>query len=299
MKIRRHIVACAAFLLSLTGATAPAPPSVFKSTGPWAMEYADNGCRLIREFSDGTASLTVALERFSLEPTLRLGLTGPTVRSRRSQPEAGFRFTGLKDERTSPLFTSELADGRAAYLLSAASMLPPDPPVRDPSIYWARPKNDLPARLKTEMELARQISGIEIHRGFVQPMLIELGPMGQPIKAMQVCTEDLMKSWGLDAARIYAETRPVTPINNPATWVTPNDYPSSKLRSQEGGLVRVRLLIGADGAIGKCMIDVAEKGDFEEVVCNNLARRAKFAPALDADGKPAPSYWVGSWRFST
>ncbi len=66
-----------------------------------------------------------------------------------------------------------------------------------------------------------------------------------------------------------------------------------------GAMVRVHLIIGTNGAIEKCLVDVVKRGEFEEAVCANIAHRAKFAPALDADGKPSRSYWEGTWRFAS
>lgn len=278
-------------ILPAAAVAADKPAQHFKPSGPWAMEYADEGCRLIRNFSDGKTELTLALERFSLGLWLRLGLTGTALPFARSGGDLEYRYGDAKVRR-SEVLDSVLADGRSAILIPEASLI--DPKETDGLI-----GAPLPDILKAETETASRISTITFFRRVGMPIALDAGSLGAPMKAMQRCVDDLVTGWGIDIARLVNSKEPAKPTSDPVRWVTPADYPRAMLRAGLGGLVRVRLVIGEDGAIDKCMVEVTQPGDFEKLVCGNIAKRAKFTPALDAEGKPMRSYWTRSWRFST
>jgi hypothetical protein len=296
--LRRAAILCAAFL-PVAAVAAEKPPQHFTPSGPWAMEYADEGCRLIRKFSDGKTDITLALERFSLEPALRLGLTGESLTMSRLANQIEFRWGDWKP-RSSQALSSVLADGRSAYLFPTASLLnEPDPPAakRKPWPSLPDPGKPLSEQLQTEKDIASGVSVIAITKGFPAPLVLELGRMAGPIEAMQKCVDDLVASWDIDTGRFMAKSRSARPVNDPSYWVTPDDYPPKELSNYGGGVVRVRLVLDADGKIEKCMVEVAVRGPFEQTVCGNIMARAKFAPALDAEGKPFRSYYVQGWNF--
>ena len=294
--LRRAALFCAAFL-PVAAAAAEKPSQHFMPSGPWAMEYADEGCRLIRKFTDGKTDITLALERFSLEPALRLGLTGDGLAiSHVNRIE--FRW-GDEKPRTSQYLSVTLADGRSAYLFPSASLNEPETPATS-SKPWPSPPSPgkpLPELLKAERETASRVSVIAVTKGFPAPLVFDVGRMAGPIEAMQKCADDLVASWGVDTGRFMAKSRAAMPANDPVRWVESDDYSLKELSSYSGEVVRARLVLDADGKIEKCMVDVAKHGPFEQAVCGNIMTRAKFAPALDAEGKPFRSYYVRTWRF--
>ncbi len=289
--VLKRVVIFGLALQPVAAAAADKPAQHFKPTGPWAMEYADEGCRLIRNFSDGETEFTLAFERFSLGVSLRLGLAGTGLRFARSGNDLDYRYGDAK-VRHSEVLDSVLADGRSAILLPEATLIDEEEAGRLTGA-------TLPEVLKAEMETAGRISTITFFRRVGAPIALDLGAMAAPMKAMQRCVDDLVTGWGIDIARLATSKQWPKPTSDPVRWVSPADYPRTMLRAGLGGLVRVRLVIGEDGAIEKCMVEVAKPGDFEKLVCGNIAKRAKFTPALDAEGKPMRSYWTRSWRFST
>lgn len=79
---------------------------------------------------------------------------------------------------------------------------------------------------------------------------------------------------------------PARPLNQ-MIWVTPDDYPTTALRREAEGLVRVRLVIDRAGFPNDCVL-VASSGheDLDTATCMLLRQRARFSPALDGDGRP-------------
>jgi TonB family protein len=83
-----------------------------------------------------------------------------------------------------------------------------------------------------------------------------------------------------------AHPRPTTPLGNPGTWATTNDYPVAALREERGGVVSFRLTVDATGQVSDCTITSSSGSpDLDVVTCALVTQRARFQPATDAKGK--------------
>lgn len=83
---------------------------------------------------------------------------------------------------------------------------------------------------------------------------------------------------------VLATGTPARPINQ-MQWISSDDYPSAALRREAEGLVRVRLDIGVVGLPSDCsIVDSSGDADLDATACSLLLRRARFHPALDAEG---------------
>nr|WP_255554746.1 energy transducer TonB [Sphingomicrobium sp. B8] len=68
---------------------------------------------------------------------------------------------------------------------------------------------------------------------------------------------------------------------------TPDDYPTASLRAEEEGTVRAIVSVGTDGVPTAC--DVTQSSGYarlDATTCSIILERARFAPALDAEGQP-------------
>lgn len=92
--------------------------------------------------------------------------------------------------------------------------------------------------------------------------------------------------------------RSVHPRNNPGSWATTNDYPSSSLRLGEQGTVRFELAIAADGRVSDCRI-LASSGssELDMATCKRVTQRARFEPATDTTGARVSGSYTGSIRW--
>jgi protein TonB len=72
------------------------------------------------------------------------------------------------------------------------------------------------------------------------------------------------------------------------SYIARDDYPASALARREQGKVRFVLGIGLDGRVRDCVI-VASSGSsaLNAATCAIMRRRARFTPAIDANGNPA------------
>lgn len=88
------------------------------------------------------------------------------------------------------------------------------------------------------------------------------------------------------------------PRGRPQSWVTNDDYPSRAVRDELEGTVRFRLTVGSDGRVSNCDVTGSSGHSIlDDEVCRLMARRARFNPALDAQGNPTTGTWSSSFRW--
>jgi TonB family protein len=110
-----------------------------------------------------------------------------------------------------------------------------------------------------------------------------------------VALEDGQRHRSPPAARALP-ARPARPL---ASYFSGDDYPSGLERVQEG-TVRFRLTIGPDGRVGGCAITGSSgSSGLDSATCRVLRGRARYMPARDAAGNPAPGVDHGFvvWRL--
>lgn len=129
---------------------------------------------------------------------------------------------------------------------------------------------------------------------------VPLPGAAQAIQALRKCNDDALRLAGIDPAAAASLRELPKGIGSIADWVSHEDYPVSALRVGAEGTVIVRLDVGTDGAVERCTI-VAGSGhaDLDSTTCRVLRKRARFGPAIGADGKPAASFVVQRlvWRL--
>ncbi|HEY6868154.1 MAG TPA: energy transducer TonB [Novosphingobium sp.] len=88
------------------------------------------------------------------------------------------------------------------------------------------------------------------------------------------------------------------PKGNPANWATSNDYPSRALREEREGTTGFRVTVGTDGKVIDCSITSSSGSpDLDAATCDNVRRRARFAPATDGDGNPTSGSYANRIRW--
>lgn len=89
-----------------------------------------------------------------------------------------------------------------------------------------------------------------------------------------------------------------SPRGNPGSWATPNDYPARALREERAGTTRFRVTIGPDGRVTNCEITGSSgHADLDEATCKNVTRRARFKPAVDAEGNAISDTYSNAVRW--
>ena len=287
----KKILAAAMALCAFAGpahADDNAGPRVFKPQGPWAADYGDDYCRIGRNFSDGTDQVSFAIDRIQPGNGVRLILIGDGLKLYRRALSVGYRFLPSGDSRTGMLLRSESLDGTQYLLLSPVFMAEPPKPGTPPPPY------DRTA----EQAYAGAIQGLSLTDGTVEPVEIETGDLKPVIAALQACTDDLIKYWGLDVAKHQTEKRPVLPDGDTSKWIPMGTIGFRDFAKLGGGMNQVRLMVDASGKPTDCKIHYASLDDLtNKKICKVLLDNAHFLPALDADGNPFASYFTTSPLF--
>ena len=85
---------------------------------------------------------------------------------------------------------------------------------------------------------------------------------------------------------------------NLASYVSNDDYPASALKRGEQGRVAFSLAIGADGRVAACRITRSSGSSaLDNATCRIMRSRARFTPARNAIGDPAPGAHEGELRW--
>jgi len=98
--------------------------------------------------------------------------------------------------------------------------------------------------------------------------------------------------------RDATDPRGPVPLSNPAAWVTTLDYPVAALRANEQGATGFTLRVDKEGRVSGCMIKASSgSGSLDEATCSLVTRRARFRPAVDAEGRPKEGEYTNRVRW--
>lgn len=93
--------------------------------------------------------------------------------------------------------------------------------------------------------------------------------------------------------------RSAAPLTNPATWVTTQDYPPQALRDGAEGVTDFKLEIGPDGRVSACWITASSGSPtLDQTTCHQVTMRARFAPAVTAEGQPVVGHYANRVRWT-
>ena len=292
--MRTLILALSAASITAAAPAQDEPPRLFTPSGPWAMEYADDSCRLIRNFNLGAKQITLALERHQPGTGIDIGLAGNGIQvwSKAEAAEYAFLPGGKPTARTA--YSSKLTDGRTYYLLTGASLEVEQAKISSPGV--SEPART-PRETDPELAAAASIDTLVLSKGFKDPPRLALGSMVAPMAAMHTCIEDLLTHWGVDAKAHRSLSRQAGPIDlkQLSSAIT---YPMNAELDHRDGFVRFRLMLDREGKPTNCVV-TSPRGakEFESVTCRSL-ERAQFLPALDASRTAIASYYIGLVRFN-
>jgi TonB family protein len=287
-----------AVLMVPSGPVRAEEPIHLEPSTPWVVDYADDSCRLARTFGAGDEKVTLFLDQFQPEAGFYLILGGEPVRVRRDvlDVKVKFRFGPNELEQEDNANTGTL-DSDPALLLTSSHRLAPlsdaEKEVRDADIK-AGSRYKLP-----DISLAREaaVKYLQI-TGTPKEIILETGPMDKALGVLGECAWDTVSDWGLNVEQQKSLTRGPVAKGGSASWFSGNDYPANMARGNFQGTVFYRLIVDEAGRPKSCHVQRSTRPrEFDETVCRVVMRRGKFEPALDASGKPVPSYWSQAITF--
>ena len=260
----------------------------------WVVNYAEDNCRLARSFGTGSDRVDLLFDRFFPGESLRVTLAGTIFGPRNVHVplEPGFRFGPAEDESKVSAFGALLGGAPAIVAISHIRLAPYT------AVEFAALKKSYetdgsfePSPIGVERE--RAATWFEVNRLVKNvDLVLETGRMDRTLDALRQCSWDTVRAWGMDPDQQKKLKRGAWPTIPLATLFNSRDYPRKMAAMGQQGIVNVRLIIDEQGRVESCTIQRSTRPkEFDDVVCANLTKRARFSPALDENGKPIRSYF--------
>lgn len=289
-----------AFPLSVLALPAVARPMRLQPSSPWDVDYGENSCHLIRLFGDGKTETKLIFESTAPEQMDMLAVGKPLGSANEDVP-ATFLPVGTKPFNGTT--AQSVSGGEPAILWAQVPMLPADalakldkmnderkrsPDTRPPPLSLAEQ-----AYFKDQRhQFATAATELEIDTFKGRPVILETGSLGDAIAALDKCSRDSLKDWGVDPDLEDKIVRPVWALNW-RSWLFSSDYPRDMISQGKESQVEVRLLVDASGKVTKCTsLSHYDEPEFNRITCDRITERARFEPAELADGTKVPSYYT-------
>lgn len=272
-------------MLCTLGAAAAAKPTILAPISPWNADWSRTTCSLRRMFGTKERESLLIMERYGPTDLFQLTIISDEFKSYKQGDPLLLTFGDAKPRRINNVSPGNSAKGTAVLFFPNQSLAEP---VGKASSAWRPP-------VTHATEAAAKTISVSYYGN---ERVFSVGPLDRPFDALRKCTDDLVAFWGFDPKQQAQLTRRPEPLSNPGSWLSSNDYPTAMMIGGKQALVNFRLSVDAKGAPTACEIQRSYNDKkFDEVTCAILMRRARFAPALDAQQQPVPSFYLNSVRW--
>jgi TonB family protein len=288
--MRSTFLALAALSL-LVAVPIHAEPLVLKPSSAWNVDFGEDSCRLVRVFGTGDDKHFISFQQYWPDTATGLTIAGPAFKKFRSRGRTMVRFMDTQEPLATTPFTGSTEDYGTGVIFSSIELdkgQPAGNQFDDPA---------LTGLAQVDLTLAKQVQFVELRQGG-REVRLDTGPLDAAFEIMNQCTRDLVRDWGLDPEKhLTAKNRP--------RWINQKqiadrimaNYPSDALAQGEQGIMRMRVIVGADGAVESCTMLKATKTETLESPACKAMQRATFEPARDAMGQPFRSFYVSSITY--
>lgn len=299
----RDIASMAAAAAMLTGmatvpqsASAAPKPTVLEPNTAWNVNWNENFCTLQRVF--GTGDQLLLLRMNSYEPGYRFEffVTGPQMAgfvagddiTLQIGAHAPLELPSVQSAKTGSLgpgiiFSTDIRSGQQknpeGRNTDAAEESGKPPIVSDPPF-------------------DATLDGVTLAR-HGQQIKLETHAMAGALKALRSCVDGMMSNWGLDPAVQSHLMRTAKPANRrDMVRRIQAYYPLTQAMQGQQGRLSVIALVDVTGKPTSCNVQIAYSDPaFSKQPCE-IIMETQFEPALDAQGKPVPSYYQTTINYS-
>jgi hypothetical protein len=285
--LHRVVSSLAAFaVIGAAPALAKPVPIELARAGKWEVNYDKDSCRLFGKFGTDKNEIIAQFTRFQPGDSMEMRLYGQVLKVEGQFFPVVLDFGPLENPQKREAMVGD--SGKVPMVLYGGVRLDD----------WNGEKPSDVAPPITPADEAK-VTTLTVKAPTGKWYRLALGRMDTPMTVLRRCTTDLVRSWGYDPAVIASLKSPSSPVGSPGKWLSSNDYPDKMLAKFQNALIQFRLDIDEAGAVNGCSIlSQAGESDFAETTCKLLSKRARFSPALDADGKATRSYYISSVRWT-
>ncbi|MFU7527184.1 energy transducer TonB [Qipengyuania sp. ASV99] len=248
----------------------------------WNIDFGEDYCRLARTFSDREDQYLLYIEQAGPATGFGMTLAGPKIRQFRQV------ITRLKLEEDEGFPQTDSQRGEVVGFGPAAIFSR----IEINDVTETEPEGALRTLPQIDLEEASSITRVQFgHGGYA--LSFETGDMGPPLQALDVCSADFVRAWGLDVEQHKQFTRL-------ARWTNEQEvareiqkyYTRSALNRGEQAIIRMRVIVDEDGSVSECkLFESTETERLESKACEEM-EDAEFEPALDASGQPMRSFYT-------
>lgn len=254
---------CCSFLTVVPAAAwAQTPPiAPLAPSGPWSVDYAENGCTLARNFGSGASILRLSILQSAAPTQASVALSGAGLAGL-NRP-SGLLLANADHQSTTQYFlpVPQMPDGTPGYSGAIES------------ITWA-------------VAEVRNVTA-EVRDGTRPLARLMLDQFGPAMAALRTCQRNLWQHRGFDVdtlARVHVQAEP---DGSPARWVTTDDLPRAFYGMPNPLTVAAWLHLGVDGRPTRCDIGQSSGEELLDLqTCRLFMARARFTPARDSEGQP-------------
>jgi TonB family protein len=266
-----QILLSAAANLSLASGVAAVVP--LQPTGKWVVHFDDAQCLAQRNYGTTEKPLYLLLKQPPVGDVLQLSILRAAQFGSTRDLEGTLEFAGSPQQKVSILkFTPK--KGKLGVLMM---------------------------NLKLEQfASARTSSAVTIQPGAGEGpgVTLALVQLGSLMDVMNSCVADLRKVWNVDRSAAEAGAERNDSQGALRGLFTADDFPSQALERMSSGTVKIALLVNEAGKVADCsVIETSGEAVLDAQTCIVVRARAKFAPMIASDGKPAKQAFIQGIRW--
>lgn len=269
MKPVLQLAAKSLLALAIASPSAAASPRV--PAGKWVVDFADHQCVASRNYGTVDKPLYLGFKPSPLGKVMQIVLALKSVFHEPTEASVAVQIDDLPPISASLLSFSSKASGLRSIRIN------------------------LPLESFAPMRQAKKVSIVSKGESNESLVLTQM-----PLLMIQIdrCLADLQQHWNINEdarAKLRSRARSVKSL---AGYFSDDDYPAMAVRKEETGTVEIALLIDETGKVADCTVTATSNvAALDAQSCALLTARAKFVPAVGADGKPAKDAFLNRIRW--
>lgn len=259
--------------IAVASVCAPASAAPLKPVGAWQLDYAENECRLIREFGADSSKTWLRIARGARMDKFDLMIGGVSL---------------PPSNRQIDMKIAALPDGQAVDVTATPYTAKVGGETNNVYHVYTVDNAFLDGLTNT------QILGFTTERG--ANVELEATGIKKALTALSKCHDDLLTTvYKLDLPRLRSYQSLPQPGKGVAAWVTTDDYPRDALAKKWEGRVSFVISVDEQGKPTGCDVVISSGyADLDQLACRLMTKRGSFTPAKDANGQPVAAPWVSA-----
>lgn len=285
--MRRTLLTLATLSLGVAAVPAQAKVIEIAPSSPWNVDFGENKCRLARFFGEGEDRHLLFFEQYWPAENFGMTVAGSSFKRYRGGYRTDLKFFAAQEPIETEPFTGTVGEFGDGVIFSTLGLKKYEKPASEGEV--------VPVRVpQLDKDSARQVEFVSLRQRGDEVRLLS-GPLDEAFAVLDNCSLDLIGTWGLDVAQHRTATRlPRWTNKDVVVRRIVAVYPREALRAGEMGIMRMRVIVSAEGAVEDCtIIKATDTERLESPACKAMLG-ATFEPALDAAGKPMRSYHAES-----